>query len=443
MMYSIAIIPLFMLLLLAALLIYGLVRSPKKTITVVSVLLIALVLVAGIRLVLHRQGIELSGGIMSPGIKVTVSGDDLPAVSAPAPAVETEAMQNIWQEKLELELRPDKYSSAVSALNAAMKDIAGHEYLNPQVSAAAQAAADSPAAAMLMNPEKQLIICDITPGRFTAQELQNAIEIFKANHHGAVRLAVSVAGRDKLAETAALEPQPFVLRIACEADTITKAYSLNKPQSSNVEIMGSGSVAIENGQVSLTLTAGQGEEYIETRQYSQADWMDDLAGYTRSMSASTVVVTGASEPACISSEMARSQTLEALAANFNKALAQGELLTATMVQENELMRDIFIQQLSTSQGIVWRARALGVADISKLRLISDAARDIFQQTQTRQQVQDRETLLELMITCFFILLGMIATWFIADYVTRGYYRGRIIIALVILLITVIIILCQS
>ncbi|MBN2063410.1 MAG: hypothetical protein JW745_01320, partial [Sedimentisphaerales bacterium] len=434
---------LLLLLLLAAVLIYGLVRAPKKTLTVVSVLLIALVLVAGIRLVLHRQGIELSGGIMSPGIKVTVSGDDLPAVSAPAPAVETEVMQNIWQEKLELELRPDKYSSAVNALNAAMKDIAGHEYLNPQVSATAQAAADSPAASMLMNPEKKLFICDVTPGRFTAQELQNAVDVFKDNHKGAVRLAVSVIGQDKLAEIAALDPQPFVIRIACESETITKAYSLNKPENSNVEIMGTGSVAIENGLVSLILSGPQGAEHSDTRQYTQADWMTDLAGYTRNMSASSVVVTGASEPACISAERARQQAVEALAANFNKAMAQGELLNAGVVQENELMRDIFIQQLSTSQGIVWRARALGVADISKLRLISETARDIFQQSQIQRQVHEKESLLQILTSLFYILLGITGTWFLADYVTRGYYRGRIIIALVILLIVVIIMLCQS
>ncbi len=443
MMYSVGIIPLFMLLLLAAVLVYGLVRAPKMTVTVVGGLLIALVLSAGIRLILHRQGISLSGGLMSTSIKITDPVSSTSSVPAPAPAAEPEAVPHIWQEKLELELRPDKYSSAVNALNAAMKDMAGHEYLNPQVSAAAQAAADSPAAAMLMHPEKQLYICAEMPGRFTLQELQNAVEIFKAAHRGAVRLAVSVAGQDKLAELAALDPQPFVIRIACESDTITKAYALHKSQSSNVEIMGSGSVAIENGRISLRFSGPQGEEYLDTRQYSQADWMNDLPGYTRNMSAASVVVTGASEPACPSAEIARSQAVAALAANFNNALAQGELLTAAVVQENELMRDIFIQQLSTSQGIVWRARALGVADISKLRLISETARDIFQQSQIQRQVHEKESLLQILTSLFYILLGITGTWFLADYVTRGYYRGRIIIALLLLLIVLVAVLCQG
>ena len=319
----------------------------------------------------------------------------------------------IWQDDIELGFQVESYSSARLAATALLRDMVR----NGQLQKARNTAGNSSNIYLFLD---RPVSVDLS-----AEELQQLAETVKSEITDD-NISISVIKSSQVDNIK--EGNPDAVYIAISNEGYSRGGGLM--------------LEVYEASLSCTITCGNFSN-TDSRKFSQANWMVDSVTYCREAGPSTVVVTGCSQQSCSNMDTARQQALEDAAAKLNIAVGEGATFSVSDLMKDEIVQDIYMQELGGSTGTVYRAKALAAKELSYLReQVKNQVKQAWQQHQEVAQ-QQNSTLKETFINLVVLLVTVTGCYFVCDFVTKGYYKGRIAIALVVVIIIGIVMLMKS
>ncbi len=321
-----------------------------------------------------------------------------------AKAIASPHVSPVWLEDIELDFQVDTYSSARLAATALIMDAIHSGEL-----AKAMSSVDK------CENIYMYLDCPVDV-ELTADEMQQLAEVIKSEM-SAVAINVSVISNKQVKDKRSQDPDAMFIAI----DT-------------NGHSRGAGLyVVLYNADLICNISCGTYSN-IDSRRFSQANWMVNYVGFCRNLKASMVVVTGCSQQSCPDMDIARQQAIQDLAVKLNAAVGEGAGFTAVDLREMDVVQDVFLQELKGTAGSVFRARAVAVKELSYLREKARGKQKITAKQAVVKQEVRMSSLMEMIYNFAGLLMALVGCYFICDFVTKGYYKGRIVITLIVVLV---------
>ncbi len=164
--------------------------------------------------------------------------------------------------------------------------------------------------------------------------------------------------------------------------------------------------------------------------FSEANWLVKPENFARRIHPNNTWLIGYSQTACSDPAEARSQAIDDAALRIAKNFGSDITFDKSDISRLSLIKDTYTQKLRGSQGDIYRTAVLISGQTSVISNNLTALRNSHTQQVTTEQVHRQNSILSGWASIAILVAAIFLSYFLLDFVTKGYYKGRLVLVLI-------------
>ena len=342
--------------------------------------------------------IEIANTLIGQAVAATVESSQVTAVSAKA----RDRQPAIWQDKLELNIDVDTHSSLELACEGLVRNIINDDVFSDD------------------SGDVKVYVCSFNTAKseIADKAVNKVCELL--NEQLAEDFDLQVVSSASAAMLKKDNPEGYLVEVELSYELTEKEYNVKVCDGTLNAYVSRGS---ETGKSSYT------------KKFSDANWMNEQTDFSRDLPGSAVFVTGCSQQSCPDIGTAKREALEDAVFNLNRSLGFEDMVLAVNdVVEHNSVQDVFVQQINGSEGSIFRCKVLLAGEAAEF--MSMAKSEALEREAKAEEViiAKKNSFMTLVKNLAVMLVSILGCYFICDYVTKGYYKGRIIAVIILVLV---------
>ena len=164
--------------------------------------------------------------------------------------------------------------------------------------------------------------------------------------------------------------------------------------------------------------------------YNQADWISDTISFINNADPQSTIIIGYSSTATSDPIVAKNEAVDDAVNRLAHAFNSTIRLTDSDRSRLDLIRDTYTQKLNGSQGDIYRAAVLLIGTTSVISSEYENLQNKYTTQVAQQQTHARKSALSEFAAVAILLGAILLSYFLLDFITKGYYKGRLLLVLV-------------
>ena len=164
--------------------------------------------------------------------------------------------------------------------------------------------------------------------------------------------------------------------------------------------------------------------------YSEANWLAKPEQYSRDSRSNDTWLVGYSQTACSDPAEARSQAIDDAAKRLAKNFGTKIAFDKSDMSRLNLVKDTYTQKLKGSQGNIYRTAVLASGPTSMISSHLAGLQHSHTEAAVAEQVEIRKSVLSDWASVAILLGAILLSYFLLDFITKGYYKGRLVMVLI-------------